>query len=359
MGLDHTVTTRQLDAIDLRILAELQRDGRITFQELSKAVGLSARPCLERVRRLERERIITGYTAYVDVRKLVNVTVVLAQLFVKQGREIRARFEQRMRSTPEVIDCFEVSGRFNYIIKIACSTLADYQDLSESWINDTSLYIERIESNVVLRPAKDLGLYPAELAAPVVRRPKQLTLVGNVKGARRTAFRQVDDIDLRILAALQRDGRITFQQLSEQVGLSARPCLERVRRLERDHIITNYTARLDVRRLANTMVAIVQLHVKQGREIRACFERHICSSPQVLECFEVCGIYDYIAKVACSSVAAYQELTEDWINDNSLHVERVESNIVLRSPKDDGVHPINTLVLDCAEGSDFLSPAPP
>lgn len=353
------MTTRQLDDIDLLILAELQRNGRVTFQELSEVVGLSARPCLERVRRLERERVITGYTAYVDVRKLVDVTVVLAQMFVKQGREIRARFEQRMRSSPEVIECSEVSGRFNYIVKIACSTLAHYQDLTESWINDASLQIERIESNVVLRPAKDLGLYPAELAAPAVRRPKQLASVGNFKEFRRTASRQVDEIDLRILAALQRDGRITFQQLSEQVDLSARPCLERVRRLERDHIITNYTARVDVRRLSNIMVAIVQLHVKQGREIRIRFEQHICSGPQVLECFEVCGTFDYIAKVTCSSVAAYQELTEDWINETSLHVERVESNIVLRRPKHDGLHPIDTLALDSAQHSDFLSPPLP
>lgn len=154
------------------------------------------------------------------------------------------------------------------------------------------------------------------------------------------ASKRVDEIDLRILAALQRDGRITFQQLSEQVGLSPRPCLERVRRLERERVITGYTTRVDIGHLGSIMIIIVQLHVKQGREIRARFEQRIRSCREVLECFEVSGVFDYVVKVACTSVAAYQELTESWINDASMHVERIESNIVLRTAKDNAVYPI-------------------
>jgi Lrp/AsnC family transcriptional regulator, regulator of ectoine-degradation genes len=175
------VTARRLDDIDLRILAELQRDGRATFQHISEVVGLSARPCLARVRRLERERVIIGYTTHVDVRRLVNVVVVLAHMFVKQGREAHTRFEQRMRSCSEVIECFEVGGAFNYIAKIACPTLAHYKDLTDGWINDPSLHIERIESGVVLRPTKDFGVYPIELAAPVVRRAKHVISPSNYR----------------------------------------------------------------------------------------------------------------------------------------------------------------------------------
>jgi DNA-binding Lrp family transcriptional regulator len=155
---------KRLDEIDLRILTELQRDGRITFQRLSELVGLSPRPCLERVRRLERAHIVVGYTTRVDLRRLVNVVAIIAQVVVKQGRGIRAHFEQYVRGCPAVVECFEVSGTFDYIIKVVCSDLEAYQHLTESWINDPALHVERIEGNVVLRAAKDGGVYPVSIA---------------------------------------------------------------------------------------------------------------------------------------------------------------------------------------------------
>lgn len=159
---------KRLDDIDLRILAELQRDGRITFQRLSEVVGLSPRPCLERVRRLERAHIVVGYTTRVDLRRLVNVVAIIAQVVVKQGRGMHARFEQRIGNCPHVVECFEIGGTFDYIIKVVCPDLEVYRQLTESWINDPSLPVERIESNVVLRTAKDPGVYPVSIAAPLV-----------------------------------------------------------------------------------------------------------------------------------------------------------------------------------------------
>jgi DNA-binding Lrp family transcriptional regulator len=155
------MTARRLDAIDLKILSELQRDGRVTFQRLSELVGLSPRPCLERVRRLEREKILVDYTARVDVRKLADVVVVIAQIsLTKQGREIRATFEQYLKTRPEVLECFEVSGPYDYVIKIACPSLAAYQKMSESWLDDTSMNVGRVVSNIVLRPIRDDTVYP-------------------------------------------------------------------------------------------------------------------------------------------------------------------------------------------------------
>lgn len=155
------MTVRRLDAIDLRILAELQRDGRVTYQKLSELIGLSPRPCLERVRRLEREKILLDYTARVDLRKLADVVVVFAQIsLAKQGREIRAAFEQRMRKQPEVLECFEVSGAFDYLVKIVCQSLAIYQKLSETWLDDPSLNVGRIVTNIALRPVQDGSVYP-------------------------------------------------------------------------------------------------------------------------------------------------------------------------------------------------------
>lgn len=152
---------RRLDQIDLRILQELQDDGRITNQALSERVGLSPRPCLERVRRLEKEGLIVRYQALVDVRKLQSCVFVLAQVALeKQGRDARHRFERRLRDTPEVIECFEVSGPFDYIAKLVCEDLDAYQDLTTGWIDDPELGVARVVTNVVLRPVRDFGRYP-------------------------------------------------------------------------------------------------------------------------------------------------------------------------------------------------------
>jgi len=164
---------RRFDETDLRILTELQRDGRITFQHLARIVGLSPRPCLERVRRLEREGIITGYSALVNLTKLLATTVtVIVRITVKQGREPRIRFEQQLKNCPAVVECFQVSGMFDYVVKVVCSDIDSYRQLSESWLDDASMQVERLESNVVLRATKDDGIYPvaiAELQALVPR----------------------------------------------------------------------------------------------------------------------------------------------------------------------------------------------
>jgi len=154
----------RLDDLDYRIMRELQRDGRTTFQRLSEIVGLSPRPCLERVRKLEKHKVITGYTTRVALHRLTNYVVVIAHCHVKQGREIRARFEQRMRGTPEVLECLEAAGSIDYIVKVVCKSIPAYQQLCDGWINDPSLHIERIESSVILRTAKDGGIYPVEIA---------------------------------------------------------------------------------------------------------------------------------------------------------------------------------------------------
>lgn len=152
---------KKLDRLDLRILAELQRDGRVTNQALSEKIGLSPRACLERIRRLEREGIILRYQAVIDVRKIQTGVFVLAQIALeKQGKQRHSLFESRLKDMPEVIECFEVSGPFDYIAKIACPDLESYQDLTDSWLDDPELGVTRVVTNVVLRPLRDLGNYP-------------------------------------------------------------------------------------------------------------------------------------------------------------------------------------------------------
>jgi DNA-binding Lrp family transcriptional regulator len=100
------MATRELDRIDRRILEILQLDGRMTNQELSERVALSPRACLERVRRLERAGVISGYMALIEPRKLGGVLTVVVEVTLKdQTQATHARFEQRAKGSAEVIEC--------------------------------------------------------------------------------------------------------------------------------------------------------------------------------------------------------------------------------------------------------------
>ncbi len=139
----------------------------------------------------------------------------------------------------------------------------------------------------------------------------------------------LDRIDVKILAGLQRDGRSTIQHLAAQVGLSPRASLERVRRLEAAGIITGYRAVIDVGRLSrpvNVFAEIVlEKHAHQGR-----FERRLAALDEVLECWEVTGAVDYIARFICADIAAYEALTTTLIDEAGLGIARIVSHVALR-----------------------------
>ena len=108
----------QLDSTDVRILATLQKNGRMTNVELAKTVGLSPSACLERVKQLEQQRIIMGYGAYLDVDRLgSNITVYVEITLKNQRPEDFERFESIIIRMPEVLDCHRVSGGFDFVVK--------------------------------------------------------------------------------------------------------------------------------------------------------------------------------------------------------------------------------------------------
>lgn len=120
--------TKQLDAIDRRILSHLQQDGRIANVELAKRVALSPTPCLERVRRLEREGYITGYVALTDPEKLNARTQAFIQVSLRNtSTENLREFNARIRALPEVESCHMVAGGFDYLLKIRCVDMQHYQ----------------------------------------------------------------------------------------------------------------------------------------------------------------------------------------------------------------------------------------
>ncbi|HLT26123.1 MAG TPA: winged helix-turn-helix transcriptional regulator [Zeimonas sp.] len=152
---------RRLDEIDRRILRELQRDGRITNQALADRVGLSPRACLDRVRRLERERVIAGYRAIVDRSALGDALVVHAEVtLVDQRQSTLQQFERRAAQCEEVIACHLLSGPYDYLVRFACSDVEHYRRISDAWINDRSLGVARIVSHAELATVKEFVGYP-------------------------------------------------------------------------------------------------------------------------------------------------------------------------------------------------------
>lgn len=146
---------KELDRIDRQILALLQRDGRMTNQALSEQVSLSPRACLDRVRRLEKTGVIAGYMALVELRRLGNRLTVFVEVSLRdQSAATHARFEARMRSCEEVIECFLVSGQSDYVLRIACESLDHYRELTNAWTDDPTLGIERISSKPELQTIK-------------------------------------------------------------------------------------------------------------------------------------------------------------------------------------------------------------
>lgn len=152
---------KDLDRIDRQILEILQRDGRITNQALSEKVALSPRACLERVRRLERAGVISGYMALVEPRKLGGVLTIVVEVSLReQSQATHARFEQRMRACDEVIECFLVSGSCDYVLRLACRSLDHYRELTNAWTDDPALGVERIASKPELQTIKAFRGYP-------------------------------------------------------------------------------------------------------------------------------------------------------------------------------------------------------
>ena len=148
-----------------------------------------------------------------------------------------------------------------------------------------------------------------------------------------TAAFTLDRIDRRILAALQADGRLTNQALSERVALSPSACLARVRRLERAGIIQGYHARLDPFRLDVGMVLFAEVTLKgHSPEELARFDAAIEALAQVVEASHVSGAYDYLLKVVVADMAEWTRIGEQ-LTAADVGAERINTHVLLRKPK--------------------------
>lgn len=151
---------------------------------------------------------------------------------------------------------------------------------------------------------------------------------------------RLDRLDIKILVALQADGRMTNLKLAEVVGLSPTPCLQRVRRMEAAGYIRAYEASLDAARLAAHMVVFTQVTLASHRyEDARRFERYAQASPYVMECHGVGGGFDYLIKSVARNVAHHQEMLDELVSEE-VGVKQVASFISLKTLKDSRQFPL-------------------
>lgn len=118
-----------------------------------------------------------------------------------------------------------------------------------------------------------------------------------------------DKIDMKILSLLQKNARTTMTELADKVGLSTTPVTERVRRLERDGVITGYHAKLNAQALGQNLLVFVEIKLRsKSGNIFEEFRREVLMIPQILECHLVSGEYDYLIKIRLPSMSAYRNM---------------------------------------------------
>ena len=118
-----------LDKVDLQILRTLQENARLTTKEMAARVSLSSTPVFERLKRLEREGYIKKYIAVLDADKLNQGFIVFCLVKLKRmNREIAADFSQRISQIPEVTECYNISGSFDYLLKVRAPNMKYYQE---------------------------------------------------------------------------------------------------------------------------------------------------------------------------------------------------------------------------------------
>lgn len=158
----------KLDPLDIKILAEIQREGRIAKTTLAKRVGLSATPCWMRLKRLEKAGVVAGYEARIDWRLVAPVTTVIVEVTLGGHRQADFdRFERAIRVAPEVVSCWSTGGGVDYVLKVVARDVDAYQRLVDSWLQQ-EIGIQRYFTYVVTKVVKDAADASAEVFGSVL-----------------------------------------------------------------------------------------------------------------------------------------------------------------------------------------------
>ncbi|MBZ9894339.1 MULTISPECIES: Lrp/AsnC family transcriptional regulator [unclassified Mesorhizobium] len=141
----------KLDKIDIKILSQLQKNGRVTNVELADLVNLSPSPCLMRVKKLQAEGFITGYSAQIDVSKLGQTLTIFTEVTLKHHQQNDfARFLTAVQKVDSVIECHLISGGYDYLVKFVTAGISEYQTIMERML-ELDIGIDKYFSFVVLK----------------------------------------------------------------------------------------------------------------------------------------------------------------------------------------------------------------
>ncbi len=152
----------RLDAIDWKILDELQRNGRITNVELARRVGISAPPCLRRMRALEEAGFIKGYRALLDEKLLGYEINVFAMVHLaSQAEPDLLAFENFVKARPLVRECWMLSGEIDFILKCVAPDLRRFQEFIAELTAAPN--VRNVKTSLVLKVSKDAPIVPLEL----------------------------------------------------------------------------------------------------------------------------------------------------------------------------------------------------
>ena len=160
------MTAAKLDAIDLKILDAIQRDGRITKLALAEQVGLSPTPCWMRLRKLEKAGIVSGYHARIAMRVVAPVATVLMEVTLASHRQADFdRFERVIRDIPEIVACWSVGGGVDYVLKVMARDIDAYQRLVDSLL-EREIGIDRYFTYIVTKTVKEETVLPVADLSP-------------------------------------------------------------------------------------------------------------------------------------------------------------------------------------------------
>ncbi|MBY3348549.1 Lrp/AsnC family transcriptional regulator [Rhizobium laguerreae] len=141
----------KLDRTDIKILHILQQNGRMTNVELAEVVHLSPSPCLMRVKKLQSEGYIEGYTAQINIAKLGQALLVFTEVTLKNHRQTDfARFLAAIEKVEQLIECHVISGGYDYLLKFVTTGIGEYQEIMERLI-ELDVGIDKYFSYVVLK----------------------------------------------------------------------------------------------------------------------------------------------------------------------------------------------------------------
>ncbi len=151
---------KSLDRTDIRILQALQREGRLTNQTLAERVALSPSACLARIRQLETAGVILGYHAHVAVELVRPTLIIYAEISLKRhGSAEFTRFETVINGMPEIAEAAQVSGPYDYLLKVVVPDIRAWRELARV-LQDGEAGVEKVISHIILKEAKAFSGFP-------------------------------------------------------------------------------------------------------------------------------------------------------------------------------------------------------